>query len=97
MRVAELIIASCILAVSGAGVASAQFVEPFKVLEEKAGSPRVGQAACTRGGSTAAEGEGGSSRASKRPAQARPGEDHRSNQRPHPKHSVDPAWGFVSS
>ncbi len=34
MRVAELIIASCILAVSGAGVASAQFVEPFKVLEE---------------------------------------------------------------
>jgi lipoprotein-anchoring transpeptidase ErfK/SrfK len=34
MRVAELIIASCILAVSGAGVASAQFVEPYKVLEE---------------------------------------------------------------
>jgi lipoprotein-anchoring transpeptidase ErfK/SrfK len=34
MRVAELIIASCILAVSGAGVASAQFVDPLRVLEE---------------------------------------------------------------
>ena len=34
MRVAELIIASCILAVSGAGVASAQFVDPLRVLEQ---------------------------------------------------------------
>ena len=34
MRVAELIIASCIFAVSGPSVASAQWVEPFKVLEE---------------------------------------------------------------
>jgi antitoxin PrlF len=34
MRVAELIIASCILAVSGAGVAFAQFVDPLRALEE---------------------------------------------------------------
>src|SRR5215207_4450567 len=34
MRIAELIIISCILVVSGAGVASTQFVEPLRVLEE---------------------------------------------------------------
>jgi lipoprotein-anchoring transpeptidase ErfK/SrfK len=34
MRVAELIVASCILAASGAGVALAQFVDPLRVLEE---------------------------------------------------------------
>jgi lipoprotein-anchoring transpeptidase ErfK/SrfK len=34
MRGAELIMVSCILAVSGAGVAFTQFVEPFRVLEE---------------------------------------------------------------
>ena len=34
MRVAELIIASCILAVSGAGVAFAQFVDPLRALEK---------------------------------------------------------------
>ena len=34
MRVAELIIASCILAVGGAGAASAQFVDPLRVLEQ---------------------------------------------------------------
>src|SRR3954447_12995410 len=34
MRVAELIIASCILAISGVGVASAQVVDPLRVLEE---------------------------------------------------------------
>jgi len=34
MRIAELIIVSCILVVSGAGAASAQFVEPLRVLEE---------------------------------------------------------------
>ena len=33
MRVAELIVASCILAASGAGVAAAQFVEPLRNLE----------------------------------------------------------------
>jgi len=33
MRVAELIMVSCILAVSGAGVAFTQFVEPLRVLE----------------------------------------------------------------
>ena len=33
MRIAELIIASCVLAVSGAGAASAQFVDPLRVLE----------------------------------------------------------------
>src|SRR5215203_1917064 len=33
MRIAELIIVSCILVVSGAGAASAQFVEPLRVLE----------------------------------------------------------------
>lgn len=34
MRVAELIMAACILVVSGAATASAQLVEPFKILEE---------------------------------------------------------------
>ena len=34
MRAARLITAACILAVSGAGMASAQVTEPFKVLEE---------------------------------------------------------------
>lgn len=34
MRVAELIIALCILAVGGAGAASAQFVDPLRVLEQ---------------------------------------------------------------
>jgi lipoprotein-anchoring transpeptidase ErfK/SrfK len=34
MRVAELISVTCILAVSGAGVAYTQFVEPLRVLEE---------------------------------------------------------------
>jgi lipoprotein-anchoring transpeptidase ErfK/SrfK len=33
MRVAKLIVASCLLAVSSAGVASAQFVDPLRVLE----------------------------------------------------------------
>ena len=33
MRVAELIIVSCLLAVSGADMASAQFVDPLRVLE----------------------------------------------------------------
>ena len=34
MRVAKLLIASCMLATGGGSLASAQFVEPFKVLEE---------------------------------------------------------------
>src|SRR5215204_4262588 len=34
MRIAGLILASCILAVSGAGLASAQFVDPLRVLEQ---------------------------------------------------------------
>ncbi|GEP07680.1 L,D-transpeptidase family protein [Methylobacterium oxalidis] len=34
MRVVNLLIASCMLATAGAGMASAQFVDPFKVLEE---------------------------------------------------------------
>ena len=34
MRVAKLLIASCMLATGGTSLASAQFVDPFKVLEE---------------------------------------------------------------
>ncbi|MER2269464.1 L,D-transpeptidase family protein [Methylobacterium oxalidis] len=34
MHVAKLLIASCMLATAGAGMASAQFVDPFKALEE---------------------------------------------------------------
>src|SRR5215218_3869549 len=34
MYVAKLLIASCVLATAGASMASAQFVDPFKVLEE---------------------------------------------------------------
>ena len=34
MRVAKLLIASCMLATGGTSIASAQFVDPFKVLEE---------------------------------------------------------------
>lgn len=34
MRVAKLLIASCLLATAGTGMASAQFVDPLKVLEE---------------------------------------------------------------
>ena len=34
MRVAELIIASCILSMGGASAASAQFVDPLRVLEQ---------------------------------------------------------------
>src|SRR5690242_14197460 len=34
MRVAKLLIASCLLATAGASLASAQFVDPVKVLEE---------------------------------------------------------------
>src|SRR3954471_9885765 len=34
MRVAKVVIASCILALGGAGAASVQFVNPLRVLEE---------------------------------------------------------------